>query len=238
MQVRRMLEVETPEAVAVRYPLASYGSRGTAAIIDVSLIFLAIAVEILAGALLLYAIADIAPLVVEFVATWVLAFMIALAFLTFWGYYLIGEIFGQGRTLGKRWMRIRVVRDDGSRIGAMDGVIRNILRLVDILPSLYGIGIISMTVSSDAKRLGDYAAGTVVIDEPARKELTLGGPYDDERTELVRDYLRRRDTLTWEARYQVGVAVLATYGEEPGMWDEPTIAGRLADLADLRSEIE
>ncbi len=107
-------------------------------------------------------------------------------------------------------MRIRVVRDDGSRISAMDGVIRNVLRLVDILPSTYAIGIIASTISPNAKRLGDMAAGTVVIDEPARKELTLGGPYEDERTELVREYLRRRDRLTWEARYQVGVAILAT----------------------------
>lgn len=237
MQTRRMLEIETPEAVAVRYPLASYGSRGTAAIIDMSLIFLSIAVEVLLGSFLLNPVADAAPQVFEFIYAWVWAFIIGAAFITFWGYYLYGEIAGQGRTLGKRWMRIRVVRDDGSRISAMDGVIRNVLRLADILPSTYAIGIIASTISPNAKRLGDMAAGTVVIDEPARKELTLGGVYEDERTELVRDYLLRRDKLTWEARYQVGVAILASYGEEPGMWDEPTIAGRVTDLADLRSEI-
>jgi len=238
MQIRRMLEIETPEAVAVRYPLASYGSRGTAAIIDMSLILLAISVEILAGSMLLFVLADIVPRAVAFVASWVIAFMILLAFITFWGYYLYGEIAGQGRTLGKRWMRIRVVRDDGSRISAMDGVIRNVLRLVDLMPATYAIGIISSTLSPNAKRLGDMAAGTVVIDEPAHKELTLSGPYEDERIELVRDFLRRRDHFTWAARYQVGASLLTMYAEEPGAWDEPMIAGRLADLADLRSEIE
>ena len=237
MQTRRMLEVETPEAVTVRYPLASYGSRGTAAIIDMTLILLAITVEISAAAFMMYSFADSAPQLVSFIASWVNAFVIVLVFVTFWGYYLYGEIVGQGRTLGKRWMRIRVIREDGSRIGAMDGVIRNVLRLVDILPATYAIGIISMTVTRNAKRLGDLAAGTVVVEEPARKELTLGGPYDDERTDLVRDYLKRRDRFTWEACYQVGVALLATYDEEPGEWDEPTITGRLADLAGLRPEI-
>jgi uncharacterized RDD family membrane protein YckC len=232
-----MLEVETPEAVAVRYPLASLGSRGTAAIIDITLIALAITVEFTAGALLLNAISNLAPDVVLFVASWVGAIMIVLAFVTFWGYFLYGEIIRDGRTLGKRWMRIRVVRDDGSRIGAMDGVIRNIIRLIDILPGAYGIGIVSMSISGNAKRLGDYAAGTVVVDEPAKRELTISGPYDDERTDLVKDYLLRRERFTWEARYQVAVSLLAIYGEQPGAWDEPTIAGRLADLADLRDEL-
>ncbi len=76
MQTRRMLEIETPEAVAVRYPLASYGSRGTAAIIDMSLIFLAIAVEVLLGSFLLNPVADAAPQVFEFIYAWVWAFII------------------------------------------------------------------------------------------------------------------------------------------------------------------
>jgi uncharacterized RDD family membrane protein YckC len=240
VDTRRQLEVETPEAVAVRYPLASYGSRGTAAIVDVSLIALLITAELVLGAFALYFLAEYTPLLVEFIATWIIAIMIVLAFVTFWGYYLYGEAIRGGRTLGKRWMRIRVVRDDGSRIAPLDAVIRNVVRLVDFLPgfpAVYGVGIISMSISPTAKRLGDYAAGTVVIEEPERAELTLTSTYEDERVELVRDYLRRRSTLTWEARYQVGAALLHSYGEEPGQWDEPTIAGRLADLSDLRSEL-
>jgi uncharacterized RDD family membrane protein YckC len=240
VDTRRQLEVETPEAVAVRYPLASFGSRGTAAILDVFLIGLLIAGEILVGAFALRVLSEYAPAAVLFVATWIRAIMIVMAFVTFWGYYLYGEALRGGRTPGKRWMRIRVVRDDGSRIAPLDAVIRNIIRPVDILPgvpAVYGVGIVSMSLSPSAKRLGDYAAGTVVIEEPSRVELTLSGTYEDERVELVRDYLRRRSKLTWEARYQVGATLLVAYGEEPGAWDEPTIAGRLADLSDLRSEI-
>ena len=233
---QRRLEIETPEAVAVRYPLASFGSRGLAAIIDISLIALLITAELLLGSLVLYFLSDLVPEIAQFIAAWVFAFVIAFAFVTYWGYYLFGEVVRNGRTLGKRWMRVRVIRDDGSRVGVLDSVIRNVVRLIDILPGMYAVGIVAMTFSPNARRLGDMAAGTVVVQEPDRREMTSTPVFNDERIDMVRDYLRRREDMTPEARYQVAWNLLAMYDEEPGQWDEPTIAGRLVDLADLRGE--
>lgn len=232
--MQRRLEVETPEAVAFAYPLAGLGSRGMAAMIDAGMLALIIVAVIVVGLTAVTLAGRISGQVLSIFAPWAIAVLIVVVFVTYWGYFIAGEVFRNGRTLGKRIMRIRVVREDGSRVGVLESVIRNIVRVVDIMPGTYGFGIIAVWISPRAQRLGDMAAGTVVIEEPPRL-VDLDADASDELASLVRDYLSRRGDLTPEARWQVAASLLAAYGEQPGTgWDEPVAAGRLADLAGAR----
>jgi hypothetical protein len=128
-----------------------------------------------------------------------------------------------------------VVRDDGSRVGVLDSVIRNLLRIVDILPGNYAVGMLCILLNPRHKRVGDMAAGTVVVRDSRELELHFDGGDESRQVALAKDFLSRRASLTPAARFQVGSAVLRAFGEEPDpTWDEPTIAGRLADLSGRR----
>ena len=81
------------------------------------------------------------------------------------GYFLFFEALWSGQTPGKRSQKLRVIRMDGRPIGWLESAIRNILRAVDILSGIYPVGLIVIFLSSRSQRIGDYAAGTVVIIE-------------------------------------------------------------------------
>ena len=89
-------------------------------------------------------------------------FLVAL-FLIEWLYPVLFEVYKQGQTPGKKAMKIKVLQDDGVPVGWATSLIRNLLRTVDFLPLFYCFGIVSMLLTRDFKRLGDLAAGTVVV---------------------------------------------------------------------------
>lgn len=84
-------------------------------------------------------------------------------FLVNWWYMVLFEVLNQGRSPGKQWMGLRVVQDDGTPIGWSASLLRNLLRFVDLLPFGYFLGAISCLQHPGFKRLGDIAAGTLVI---------------------------------------------------------------------------
>ena len=86
-----------------------------------------------------------------------------LLFLVSWWYMVLFEVLNQGRSPGKQWMGLRVVQDDGTPIGWSASLLRNLLRFVDLLPFGYFLGVISCLQHPSFKRLGDLAAGTLVI---------------------------------------------------------------------------
>lgn len=231
----RLLRVETPESVVVTYPLAGVGSRGVAAVVDAGLILLLLLAEAAVAALVLLGASRLFGIGWQGrFASWVIAAFIAAAFVTYWGYYIFGEVFRNGRTTGKRVAGIRVVREDGSRVGVLDSVIRNVVRIIDLMPAVYSVAIVSVFFSPKAQRLGDMAAGTVVIAESGEPGDLVLGPAE-ERAALAADFLARREELTPEARWQVAVELLALWDERPQAgWDEPVVAGRVMDLAGLR----
>ena len=206
-----IVSVATPEAVALTFPLAGLGSRGLALAFD-GLLLAALSVAEFG----LWALASLvlgATGAGRAILPWVTGAFIGVAFLTVWGYFIIGEAAGAGRTPGKRRAGIRVVRQDGSRIGLVDAIIRNLLRLVDVLPGSWSVGVVSILVTRKAQRLGDLAAGTIVVADSG----TAGSAVPvaaDPLEQLVHEYLERRSRLAPEADLQVRAAILAAYDDD------------------------
>ena len=97
---------------------------------------------------------------------WVTAAILGVAIALFsGGYFMLFEWLMRGQTPGKRALKIRVIRDDGTPATIHEVLVRNVLRLVDFLPGLYGVGALVMFPSRLSKRLGDIAAGTIVVKE-------------------------------------------------------------------------
>lgn len=226
-----LLSVETPESVAFDYRLAGLASRGFALMIDAVVISGIGVVEALIAWGIWAALASVGQLQAA-AQTWILAVLLVTFFITAYGYFLVGEVRGQGQTWGKRAMGLRVVRDDGSRVRFGDSVIRNTIRIIDFLPGNFTVGMVSIMVTRQHKRLGDMAAGTVVVRDD-KDELRLDDGGLDERVLLAREFLDRRPGLISDAaRWQVGASILETFGEQPQPgWDEPALAARLAELA-------
>ncbi|WP_031323722.1 RDD family protein [Stutzerimonas stutzeri] len=86
-----------------------------------------------------------------------------LLFLVQWWYMVLFEVLNQGRTPGKYWLGLRVVHDDGTPVGWASSLTRNLLRFVDLLPFGYFLGALSCLGHPMFKRLGDIAAGTLVV---------------------------------------------------------------------------
>ncbi len=157
------LEVETPELVVLSYTIAGVGSRAFAALIDYTICFvMMIAIDVGIAMLIPHGPASTPAMSTS------LAFAIVLLmqFLILWGYYVLFEALADGRTPGKRIQRLRVVRDGGYSVTFGASAVRNLIRIVDMQPGLlYGVGMISVLVSKSGKRLGDMAAGTIVVKE-------------------------------------------------------------------------
>lgn len=159
-----ILVIETPERVALHFALASIGNRFLACAIDHGLQALAILLAIIAFAVL----ADYASLGNRFTEApkWVQAIATIVVFLIFWAYFAFFEWLWNGQTPGKRWLKLRVIREDGRPLTFWEAAIRNLLRPVDMLPPpFYSLGLISVFVSLSDQRIGDLVAGTVVVRE-------------------------------------------------------------------------
>lgn len=155
------LSIETPELVSIVMPVAGLGSRFAAILVDY-LIWLVVII----GLILLIAVLDPSlHMVGKLGVKWATAIWIFLFFALRWGYFTLFEAFWDGRTPGKRVARIRVIQRSGRGIGLFESMTRNLLRFIDELPLFYAIGVVSVFVTRDHQRLGDLAAGTLVVHE-------------------------------------------------------------------------
>jgi uncharacterized RDD family membrane protein YckC len=163
------LVIETPERVELHYVLANVGNRFLAAAID----HLIQALLILLVLLIAWAFSD-GPLF-RGSGVWAAAIAVLLVFGIYWGYFVAFETLWSGQTPGKRWMRLRVVREDGRPVRFFEVFVRNLLRLiVDFMPApTYALGVISIIFSARSKRVGDFVAGTVVVKERATEAPSL-----------------------------------------------------------------
>lgn len=221
------LVVSTPERVSFDYQVAGLGTRAIAQLLDIL---------ILGGVLLgvWFAAAAVGQAGVDTVA-----YLLALigSFVVVFGYFWASEAFWSGQTVGKRVFRLRAVGDRGEPMTFAQAGIRNIVRIVDFLPYAYGVGIVVLFVNGKGKRLGDLAAGTVVVKDsdslqlwqlpggrapapepaaqpepapaiaPATPEELALRRLDPDLRRFVTSYARRRQTLALPVRAQLAAVV-------------------------------
>jgi uncharacterized RDD family membrane protein YckC len=203
--------IVTPERIVFRYPLAGPFHRALAYLVDRGVtLALAFAGLLLAMAVTLGSPAGIGVFLVAY-------------FVLDWGYTTSCEAFFNGRTLGKRAVGIRVVTEQGVPITGAQAVVRNVVGAADgLLPFFYLTGLGSMLVTSKFQRLGDLAAGTMVIIEERARRSGISRVKDAEvqallpwlpvriaaGTELARalsDYVRRRERFGPGQREEMAV---------------------------------
>jgi uncharacterized RDD family membrane protein YckC len=216
------LKIDTPEQIALELPLAGIGSRFLAMVID----------TLIQGALyFLTAIIFVIAVPVGFSVFTVLprlvgpAVAIFIGFSIYWGYFAIFESVWKGQTPGKRFAGIRVIKESGRPINAFEAIGRNLMRAVDGIPGIYGIGLLCMMLNRQSRRLGDFVAGTVVVHEKPTEEVrpmwntatatptgsaaTAGGMGQVTADELVliETYLSRRFDLDPNVRIRTAIQI-------------------------------
>jgi uncharacterized RDD family membrane protein YckC len=220
------LTIETPEQTLLEFPLAGIGSR-----------FLAVALDSLLQAAAYIVLALIATLLntLGFLPAlgkqWGIAVLIFIGFVVQFGYYGFFEAVWNGQTPGKRWTHLRVIQDSGRPVSAYDAILRNLLRIVDSLPTLYAVGIVTILISREKKRVGDYAAGTVVVHEkplqgvgsiwsaaaPPASQLAPGAipsvQLSLDELQLVETFFERRASLDPEVRRSMARQIAERLGE-------------------------
>jgi uncharacterized RDD family membrane protein YckC len=217
--------VLTPERVRLQYDIAGIGSRGAAAFID-TMIQLVLGIIVMLGLAGLSLVASELVDVIDTTAVVIIVIVLTVFMLTI-GYSMLFEIIWNGQTPGKRIVGVRVIRENGYPLRPLDAVIRNLVRIVDALPSGYAIGLLTMLFNKRAKRLGDFAAGTIVVREGVRSPnilLDLVAPPDarpgpslsSADGTLVRDFLLRRADMHPTSRadlaQRLAASLAARYG--------------------------
>ena len=240
------LSVTTPERVALEYEVAGLGSRFAAALVDGFIQSALLA--LLVGALVAFGTLSCEPLIgalerhirgepgaLAHLFSGRLAVVVTAGFFGLQGVYHAGfETLRDGQTPGKRLLGIRVVRDGGYPVGAGGAILRNLLRPLDFLPVLFGVGLVVALVTARTQRLGDLAAGTLVVRERgadlAEASITpsaaaMAGPLavtlSAAEQALVQGFLDRRDGLEAPARARLATRLAGGLRRRHGDLGDP-----------------
>ena len=226
MELDDRLRITTPEGVVVELVVAGVGSRFLAGMLDVFIEFVTLmAVYLTFGA------AGISDGIGR-------AILIVITFLVFFGYQILFELFNQGRTPGKAAAGLRVVKMNGDPVDPTASLVRNLLRLIDgwmiLTFFMFPVGFIAAFVSEHSQRLGDLAAGTIVVRErfqgagpaitraltaPAPASLAWdAGAITVDEVAVVQRYVERRNALPVNARIQLSGQLATRFRTRiPGM---------------------
>jgi uncharacterized RDD family membrane protein YckC len=215
MSLFNHIKVRTPESVELEFTLAGIGNRTIALIVDY-LIWGAL----LIGVLMVWLILSV-QLQQYFPNTrnlevWLTAISILLSFAIYTGYFVLFESLWHGQTPGKRYTKIRVIRDDGQPVGAAQAILRALVRPID---DIAFIGMLLIILTKREKRLGDLIAGTLVVQEQrpiSSANFKLSPEADSLANQLlatqnvgsllpddfavIREYLQRRSMLDNRAK--------------------------------------
>jgi len=218
------LIIETPEQTSLDFPLAGIGSRFLAMVADTAIQFVAIFLLVLVVGYATPGFAWLGNLTEQ----WALALMFLAVFLIYSGYFAFFEAIWNGQTPGKRFAQLRVMKDDGRPISAYDAIARNLMRAVDALPVAYGVAVISVLISKNNKRLGDFVAGTVVVHEkaiegarpfvetarPAAGPVYNTAAITTDELRLIETFFTRRDSLEPAVRTSMAAQIARRIGEK------------------------
>jgi uncharacterized RDD family membrane protein YckC len=223
------LTIDTPEQVHLEFMLAGVGSRFMATFADtviqlvLYLVLFIIDETALGGAMFSH---------LNTYQLWVEACLIILYFCIYWGYYAAFEALWSGQTPGKRWAGIRVIKDSGRPINAFEAMARNLVRIIDAVPGIYAVGIITMLLNAKNRRLGDFVAGTLVVHDKKAEESNLFFNTPDKKdtvglyqaaklgvqeVELIETFLARRLDIPPEVRQQNAVRIASLIGSKLGI---------------------
>jgi uncharacterized RDD family membrane protein YckC len=238
------LTIETPEQIALEFPLASAGSRFLALAIDTLLQiggFAVLGLLALGASLLRIDLASV-------LGTWALAAIVILAFVLYYGYFAVFEALWNGQTPGKRAIRVRVMTTSGRPITPYDALLRNLLRIVDQMPGIYTVGLLALFFTDRNQRLGDLAADTVVVHEqpmerhdhdPARRRPPAGrrgaSRLSAQEIIVVETFLSRRASLPEPLRISTARTLAARVRDRLEIAPEPTVDDERL-LEDVASE--
>jgi len=177
--------ITTPEHVPIRLEPAGAGSRFLATLID---FFLVSAIAGAVGTVLVMVLPGIG-----------IALAITFNFVLTWGWHVFFEVKKQGRTPGKRALRLRVIDARGLPVSLYQSLVRNIVRVLDFAPAFYGIGAIATLVTPARRRLGDVVADTLVIRDAQplayKGQLASDRRHNSLRTPRVLRLIRNRISL-------------------------------------------
>ncbi|MEN9215725.1 MAG: RDD family protein [Gloeomargarita sp. HHBFW_bins_162] len=236
-QFWRTLKITTPEHTELELLLAGPGNRAYALVVD----YLCLGLALVAEVIVFYAI-----LVSGFLDNfadengetggaflWLAAISLLIAFLIYTGYFVFFETFWQGQTPGKKLAHIRVIREDGRPVGLQEATLRTLLRIMD---DLFLIGAYFVILGTREKRLGDFVAGTLVIQEPFAQIHSMQWPegvaeigqdlvpkaanlLPDEFV-ILREYVQRCRRFRPRIRQQVAQQLAQQFQERLHLWDE------------------
>jgi uncharacterized RDD family membrane protein YckC len=215
------LTIETPEQTALDFAIAGVGSRFLALAYDM-LIQLLVGIIVGVTAALLSPVFSSLP---SQASLWGVAILILFYFLLYFGYYAFFEIIWNGQTPGKRKAGIRVIKDSGRPLTPAESIGRNLMRIVDWLPSLYAVGLVCAILNRENKRLGDLLVGSLVVREASLSDLkptwqttplpsdVISAPLGADRLTpeefaLVDSFLNRRSALEPDVRYRMADEIL------------------------------
>jgi uncharacterized RDD family membrane protein YckC len=225
VQYEERTRIATPEGVELELVLAGLASRFIAEIVDATLILLIVGAMIAVAAVA----GGTAGLVILSVAVGGLMLISVL-------YHVAFEVLAAGRTPGKRANGLRVVMDGGGPVGVRASAVRNLIRLLEGPPLFYVPAVVSILATRRNQRLGDLAAGTLVVREPSgpRRRRRRGSPpaqptalapglrlaewdvsaITQEELAAIRSFLARRDSFAPAARRGLARELAARLGEK------------------------
>lgn len=223
----RTITLRTPENVELTYSLAGAGSRFLAILLDT--LFKSGALMIIWGTLKIIGISLNLNIFTEKLAclksslTLTILLLGALGGFIIIGYYVFFETLWNGQTPGKRIAGLKVIKDNGAAISIIDSTVRNFLRIIDFAPSCYLLGALSILHSRRNQRIGDMAAGTIVVKIPLEEipvvmaEIEVESPLhppdireiEEKEYALARNFLIRRNGLSTAVRKRLGATLEA-----------------------------
>ncbi len=195
----KKIKITTPENIEVEYTLADIGSRIGAALVD--MLIQALIIIILGTAVLL--VVYYSPGLWRNYSGWVIGISIFLFAAITYGYFILMELTMNGMTLGKKVLKIRTIRNNGQPITLKHSAIRNLFR---VFIDMYGVGVVLIFLTKEHKRIGDFAASTIVVAEESKTApITLESLQrlndkinyyiSEEEYELLREYLQRKSSM-------------------------------------------
>jgi uncharacterized RDD family membrane protein YckC len=222
--MEQQLDIQTADAMQLQLPIAGVGGRSYAFIIDWHIRFLFLLMWFIAVPLLFGQLLNLEKFFADLFEDtwWLILLVVGPPVVVYLFYHPVLEILMKGRTPGKRMAGIRIVTTEGHTPGVGAILVRNVFRIVDSLPAGYVLGLIVAMATRNSVRIGDIAAGTLLIYEDKVEKNLLHNlnninsksNVDARQWEIVNELLQRWTSLNRGKRVQLALQMLENLGQE------------------------